>query len=480
MILREPRAPQIDMLRGLRKGPRIQLIGSMGLGKSGAMILHAKALANHISRWPGVLLFAPLQVAFNWHKEIPLWVPGLRVEIIHGELAERKAALQRGADITIVTYDHIPWFEEYVGTHPWSVFGMMAMCDESTKIKSTRVAQMTSSLGNVRWDYNGGVQTNALARHAAELPYWVNATGTPTPNGLIDVWGQYWYIDRGLRLGTSFSRFQERWFVMPKRYDPMATPTVRPGAMEEISHLTADVTAVARVEDYYPDLAKPNIIDKWVELPPKARKIYQDMKSRMSAEVKEGKEAAVLTAGAKNNKLLQIGSGFAYWKDEDEDPDAQLCEMLHEAKLDVVESIMNETGEPLVVVYYYKATLHQMRKRFKKRLTELDSQGKVQEAWNEGKVRLLAIQYQEGAHGLSLQHGGRNICLLTPTYNAEHYGQILERLGPLRQMQSGYSRVVNVFRVMAEKTEDERVFDVPIGKISYQQAMIDFIQELTQ
>jgi hypothetical protein len=176
-------------------------------------------------------------------------------------------------------------------------------------------------------------------------------------------------------------------------------------------------------------------------------------------------------------KLLQIAAGFAYYKDDTEDPDLQQCEELHTAKMDAVDSILEETGEPLVVVYFFKATLHQLRKKFKGRLRELDAKGQAQADWNAGKIEILALQYASGSMGLSLQHGGRNICLLTPTYIADHYSQILERLGPLRQMQSGYNRVVNVFRVHAAATEDSRVFDVAIGKLSWEQAMISFIQE---
>lgn len=480
MSLREPRAPQIDMLRGLRKGPRIQLIGSVGLGKSGALLLHAAALEQHMGRWPGVLLLAPLQVAFNWRKEIPMWLANKRVEIIAGEEGERKAALQRGADITILTYDTLPWFDAYVGAYSWRTFGEMCICDESTKIKSTRVATRTSSLGKRFYQYNGGVQTNALAKHAEEFPYWVNATGTPTPNGLSDLWGQMWFLDGGLRLGSSFTAFETRWFSTPKWGSAHTKPVPHPHAMAEITALTADVTTVARVEDYIPDLAQPNVIDRFVELPPRARKIYQDMKHRMSAELAEGKVTSVLTAGAKMNRCLQMGSGFSYWKDDNEDPDMQLCEEIHTAKLDAIESILNETGEPLVVVYFFQASLAMLKKKFKKRLVTLDNRGKVQDDWNAGKVEILALQYSEGALGLSLQHGGRNICLMTPTYRADDYAQILGRLGPLRQMQSGYNRAVNVFRIIADKTEDQRVFDVPLGKISREQALVGFLADLTR
>jgi len=221
------------------------------------------------------------------------------------------------------------------------------------------------------------------------------------------------------------------------------------------------------------------VIDRRVELPAKARKAYDSMKANLCIEIAQGLEQKTITASSaagKVAKLLQISSGFAYWRDEDEDPDLQQCEELHDVKFDAIESILAETNEPLVVVYFHRATAEQMRKRFKKRMVELDKAGKAQDAWNAGKVEILALQYRAGSTGLSLQHGGRNICLLAPTYAGDDYSQVIERLGPLRQMQSGYDRVVNVFRIIANNTEDERVFAVAEGKIDTETAITRMIQ----
>lgn len=474
--MRTARPPQHDMLRGLRRAPRMQLVASMGLGKSGALLLNAQGLEMHLGAWPGMFILAPLQVALNWRNEAPLWLPNKRVSVIAGAEADRKAALSVSADITVCTYDNLPWLHKYAPGDWARMFGRVANCDESTRIKRTRASWQTSTLGKKWLRTDGGVQTNALAEHAGDFGYWVNATGTPTPNGMVDLWGQYWYLDGGQRLGNSYTAFEQRWFMLPNKHTEFAKPLPQPGAAEQIAQMVADITVVAKVEDYYA-VAEPNVIDRVVALPEKARRQYRDMKARMATEVSEGKVVTVQSAGAKNVKLLQMAAGFAYHRDEDLDPDLQLCEELHTAKIDAVESIVEETGEPLVVVYFFKATLQMLRKRFKNRLRELDDKGKAQDDWNAGKVEILAIQYSSGSMGLSLQHGGRNICLVSPTYRADDYSQILERLGPLRQMQSGYNRVVNVFRVMAEATEDQRVFDVAIGKLTWEQAMINFIQE---
>jgi len=474
--MRTLRKPQLDMLDGLSRTPRRQLIASMGLGKSGALLALSSSLHFRTGQWPGMFIVAPLQVCHAWRNEIPLWRTDLRVNLICGTEAARRAAVASPGDINVVSYDTLPWLKAN-GPSNWSVFGGLAVCDESTRIKRTRASWQTSPLGKVFLRTDGGAQTNALAEQTANFPFWVNATGTPSPNGLVDLWGQYWYIDGGHRLGRSYTGFEQRWFSVPNRHSDFAKPVLLPGAAEEIAARVADVTTVCRVEDYY-DVAQPNVIDRFVEMPARALKAHREMRAGMVAQIQEGLATHTITAqsaAAKVAKLLQISNGFAYHRDEDTDPDLQLCQELHEVKLDDIESVLEETGEPLVVVYYFKANLAQLRRRFKKRLVELDKDGKAQDLWNAGKVEILALQYRRGAMGLSLQHGGRNIYLMTPTFIADDYAQVLERLGPLRQMQSGYHRVVNVFRAITRNSEDQRVFAVAEGKLALEAALIEML-----
>jgi hypothetical protein len=408
-----------------------------------------------------------------------MWRPDLRVNMIVGTEPQRLAALAVPGDVNVISYDSLPWLKEK-GPANWATsLGAYAICDESTRIKRTRASWQTSSTGKVFLRTDGGVQTNALAEQAANFTYWANATGTPSPNGLTDLWGQYWYIDGGARLGRSYTAYEQRWFNVPSRYSEFAKPVLLPGAAQEITGLVRDVTTVCKVEDYF-NLQEPNEVIRYVEIPVKARKAYRDMKAKLIIEIQDGLTTKTITAqsaGAKVSKLLQIANGFAYYRDEDFDPELQHCEELHTVKLDDIESVLEETGEPLVVVYYYKANLDQLRKRFKGRLRELDKNGKAQDDWNAGKVEILALQYSSGSMGLNLQYGGRNIYLLTPTYRADDYAQVLERLGPLRQMQAGFSRVVNVFKCMALDTEDQRIFDVASGKITFEAAVIDMISK---
>lgn len=477
--MRVARPAQMTMVTGIARTPRHQLVASMGLGKTGAILLRAAALEWETGSWPGMLVVAPLQVAFAWQREIPLWLPGKSVSLVVGNAEQRKAALNAGADITIMTYDNIPWVDQVLGSGSWAKFGKLMVCDESTRIKNTRAVWMTSSAGKRFLRTDGGIQTRTMAKHAADFSYWINATGTPTPNGLLDAWGQYWYVDGGHRLGSSFTAYSERWFRLPVRGGEFAKPEPIPGAAEHIASLVADVTTICRVEDFY-EVAKPNVIDRVITLPAKAAKAYDEMKTLKFTEVVQGlgmRSITALSAASKIAKLAQIAAGFGYYIDEEVDPDITQCVELHTAKIDAVESILEETNEPLVVVYYHKATLAMLKRRFKDRLRELDDRGQAQDDWNAGQIEILALQYQSGGTGLSLQHGGRNICLLEPTYRADDMAQVLERLGPLRQMQSGYNRTVNVFRVIAAGTIDRTIMTKVAAKQDLQSLLIDLIQE---
>lgn len=477
--MRHAREPQLAMLQGLgRGGPRNMLIAGMGLGKSGAALLFAGTQETLYGRWPGMIVVAPLQVCFGWRKEIPLWRPDLRVGMLTGSAAERMETLRNGADIYVINYEQLQWLNQTVPN--WVTLGNVMVADESTRLKHTRASFQTSSLGNKFLRKDGGGRTNAMAEHAHEFMWWLNMSGTPSPNGLSDLWGQYWYLDGGQRLGNSFSDFDARWFMPANKYSEFSKSVPQFGAAEEILRRVSDITTVVRTEDYY-QLDKPIVVDRYVELPAKARKAYDEMKDRLRTEIEVGlasHQLSVLTAASKAVKLLQIAAGFAYYIDEAQDPDLTQCVVLHDAKIDALASILEETQEPLVVFYQHKATLELMQRKFKTRLRTLDKRGKEQDRWNEGKTEILAIQYQQGAEGLSLQHGGRNICFIEPTHWADKYAQAIERLGPIRQMQSGYQRNVNVFRILTDKTEDRRVFDNTAAKLTEQDQAVDFLRSL--
>ncbi len=474
--MRLPRAPQLAMLRGMARSDRHILLANPGTGKSGAALMLASSREFATGRWPGMFILAPLQVCLNWKSEIPNWLPNAKVSMITGAKGEREQALKASADVYLMNYDNLPWLDKY-GPKDWSAFGNMMVCDEATRLRGTRASWQTSTLGKRFLRTDGGVQTNALAKHAGDFTFWLSMTATPVPNGPLDWWPLVWYVDGGHRLGNSFSAFEQRWFSLPNRHTDFAKPIPLPGAIEEIAARTRDITTVVRIEDYI-DVAKPNVIDRVVEIPAAAMKQYKEMRERMATEIRDGmltRTVSVQSAAAKVARLSQISSGFSYWKDEDEDPDLQKCTHLHDAKVDAVESILEETGENQIVFYHHKATLDLLKKRFKNKLVELDKNGVVQANWNAGKIKLLAIQYQRGSMGLSLQHGGRSMIFIEPTYRADDWEQAIERAGPLRQLQSGYNRAVNVYRVMARGTLDADIYHKVENKMELQDLVVSLL-----
>ena len=250
-----------------------------------------------------------------------------------------------------------------------------------------------------------------------------------------------------------------------------------PGAMEEVVKLVAPYTTTVRTEDFY-DVGKPFASAREVVLPTAAMREYRKMKNQLTAEIQDGLNTRSITvdsAGAKVKKLLQMASGFVYARDEDDinEERAASAYVLHDAKVQAVESLLEESGEAWVLVYYHSACAVALKKKFKDRIAFIDDANfdDTMRKWDSGQIPLLAFQYSKGAYGLSLQHGGRNIVFFEPTYISDHYEQAIERIGPMRQAQSGYTRTVNVVDMIAADTEDARVFDVAKGKISLQDAI---------
>ena len=475
--LYNPSPAQIAMVTGVARTQRHQLIGGMGTGKTGALLLHANSLQFQYGSFPGMFVLAPSLVCKSWAREIPHWLPHARVCLLLGSTEQKVKALQAGGDIYLMNYEALDWLDKYMAGS-WGQLGKLMVCDESTRVKNVRSHWRQSSLGNWFLKNAGGVKMNALANHVHDFPHWVNATGTISPNGMQDLWGQYWWIDGGRALGNSYSTFESRFFYnsAPARSDyPKLAPF--PGAMEEVVKLVAPYTTTVRTEDYY-DVGKPFASAREVVLPTAAMREYRKMKNQLTAEIQDGLNTRSITvdsAGAKVKKLLQMASGFVYARDEDDinEERAASAYVLHDAKVQAVESLLEESGEAWVLVYYHSACAVALKKKFKDRIAFIDDANfdDTMRKWDSGQIPLLAFQYSKGAYGLSLQHGGRNIVFFEPTYISDHYEQAIERIGPMRQAQSGYARTVNVVDMIAADTEDARVFDVAKGKISLQDAI---------
>lgn len=442
-----PRECQWPMIEAMLNHKRFNIFASPGTGKTGATLYALTALDLLDGGIFPVLVVAPKRVANQvWPAEVKEWANfrHLKVERLLGTPAQREAALGREAHIYTINPANLSWLDKMVG-RKWPF--PTVVVDESTTIKGHRCSLQKSKLGKTFIRVDGAKRARDLVKHLTKPSRWYNLTGTPDPNGVRDLWGQMFPIDMGRRLGSSFTAFSERWFrpvygskPEQQRIEPM------PGAESEITDRIKDRCVVVDAYDYF-DISKPLEVMIEVELPPPARKLYNTIHQDSVAEL-EGVEITAVNQGSLVMKCRQIASG--HLRD-----DEGAWHAIHDAKLEALgDLVASLNGSPLLVAYWFKQDLEAIRSRFKGAvvLPSDDSQQKVQDDWNDGKIQMLLVHPQSAGHGLSLQHGGHHICIYTQDWNSEYYAQVIERLGPTRQAQSGYERMVYVHRLVAAKT----------------------------
>jgi SNF2 family DNA or RNA helicase len=281
----------------------------------------------------------------------------------------------------------------------------------------------------------------------------VNLTGTPAPNGMADLWGQNWFVDRGHRLGKSYTAFTKRWFS--RSWDGYGI-TPQACAQDQIQAAMQDVTLILNSKDWF-DLADPIVTDIKVKLPEEAQRIYREMEKQMFVELEhDGKEHGVeaFNAAARTVKCLQIANGAAYVERGNSEKWADV----HDAKLEALESVVEEAnGMPVLVAYQWKSDAARIMKAFPAaRMLDKDG-GKVEKDFNAGRIPILLAHPKSAGHGLNLQYGSNIIVFFGLWWDLELYQQIIERIGPTRQAQAGFDRNVWIYRLVAEGTVDEDV-----------------------
>jgi hypothetical protein len=436
--------------------PRSNVWADMGMGKTvSALVAIDTLLALGEAR--RVLVLAPRRVAQSvWPREAKKWdnLKHLRVVAAVGSAAERAAALRVDAPIHATNYDNLPWLCEHYGDR-WPFD--MVVADESTRVKNLRLSVRTSSTGKEFIAGAGGIRSRAIGKIAhTRIKRWANLTGTPSPNGLIDLWGQAWFLDAGQRLGRTFEEgFKHRWFKPnPDGYGSVPLPF----AMEQIQDRLRDVTISLKAEDWF-DLREPVVNNVYVDLPARVRAQYRDMERKMFALI-EADPVEALHAGARTQKLLQFACGAVYLSEVEGQAPRPTKEWreVHDMKLQALQSIVAEAaGEPIIVVYEFRPDKERILKAFRGART-LDGPG-AEDDWNAGKIPMLVIHPASAGHGLNLQDGGRRIVNFGHNWNLELRQQVAERLGPVRQMQSGYDRAVYHTNIIARDTVEELVLE---------------------
>lgn len=411
---------------------RCAVWAGMGMGKTSGTLNALDAL--QLVESDPVLVVAPLRVARStWPDEARKWrhLAGLSVVPIVGSEAERLLALRQDAAVYTINYENLPWLVERWGDR-WPY--RTVVLDESTKVKGFRLRQGTQ-------------RAKALSRVAhSRVRRIVELTGTPSPNGLLDLWGQAWFIDRGQRLGRTFDAFKQRWFR--PTYDGFGVQPLD-HAQGEIQELLRDVCLTVDARDWF-DLREPVVNNIYVDLPMRARKHYRELEKAMFTEI-EAHAVEAFNAAALTIKCLQIANGAAYVGDSSE------WKELHDAKLDALDSIVEEAaGAPVLVAYHFKSDLVRLQRAFPQG-RQLDADPQTIRDWNAGRIPVLFAHPASAGHGLNLQDGGNILVFFGHWWNLEERLQITERIGPTRQLQAGHDRAVFVHNIIARDTVDELV-----------------------
>jgi SNF2 family DNA or RNA helicase len=271
-----------------------------------------------------------------------------------------------------------------------------------------------------------------------------------------------WFVDKGTRLGRTYDAFRQRWFQ--KAFDGYGVEAL-PFAQEQIQDKLRDVCLSIDAADWF-DLEAPIVNNIYVDLPPKARALYRDMEKRMFAEI-EGHEVEAFNAAARTMKCLQLANGAAYVDDVGN------WREVHEEKTQALESIVEEAqGAPVLVAYHFKSDLARLLAAFPKGRA-LDADPQTLRDWNDGRIPVLFAHPASAGHGLNLQDGGNILVYFGHWWNLEERMQILERIGPTRQLQAGYKRPVFVHNIIARDTVDEDVIARVESKREVQDILLD-------
>jgi len=392
-----------------------------------------------------VLVIAPKKVAeATWQDEAGKWdhLTRLRFSTALGSARERERAVNAKADITVINRENVAWLVEYFG-YRWP-FDMVVV-DESSSFKSSASKRF-----------------KALKRVLPKIRSVVLLTGTPSPNGLEDLWSQIYLLDQGERLGRYVTHFRARYFdhnPWQHRYIP------HPGSFEAVQRKIADICVSMRAEDY---LQLPELVvhDVPVALDEQAAKRYRQLEREMVLEI-SGDEISVASAAALTGKLLQLCGGCVY------DNENGGYVRVHDAKLEALSELLESVHEPVLLFYGYRHELPGLRAvalKGGRKVRTLES-AEDAAAWNRGEVDVLLAHPASCAYGLNLQQGGRHVVWYTLTWSLELYQQANARLH-----RQGQDRPVIVHRLLVKGGVDEDVAKALEGKDETQAALIEALK----
>lgn len=425
--------------------PIAAVLLDMGLGKTVISLTAIADLLFDSFEAHRILVVAPLRVARDtWPAEIAKWehLQHLTYAVCVGTPKERRMALMSGADITIINRENLGWLIDSSG---FDFDYDMIIIDELSSFKNHKSKRFQS-----------------LMKVRPKVKRIIGLTGTPSSNGLMDLWAEFKLLDFGERLGRFITHYRNNYFIPDKRngeiiysYKPM------PYAEDAIYRRISDITISMKSTDH---LQMPELITSQyeVQLSEGETQRYEELKADFILELPEG-EITAANAASLTGKLSQLANGAIY------DDDGNIIEF-HDRKLDALEDLIEAAnGKPLLVAYWFKHDLQRIKKRFNVR--EIKSSKDITD-WNNGDIPVAVIHPASAGHGLNLQAGGSTLIWFGLTWSLELYQQTNARLW--RQGQT--SGTVVIEHIITKGTIDERILKALSLKEVTQNALIDAVK----
>lgn len=477
------RTSQRRIQKGILANPAYMVAADMGVGKTAATLFAIRRSLDMflVTRW---LIIAPLLVAEEtWPDEIEEWeyTSVLDYEVLTGSVERRTQRALRLPEVTIINRENVGWLVELwekqgidwpydaVAIDEISSFKNPTKRNKPTKNmleeamadilrglpKSMPAEQKEKALAKGLKKVRGQLtRFGQLCKVRAHIDWIVGLTGTPAPNGLLDIWSQYFLLDQGERLYSSYSKYRTRWFegdYMGYKY------SLREGSFDQILDRVKDITVSMKTADFsdMPDVVYNTIK---VRLPQKVMSAYKEFERTL---ILGEHDIEAVNSGVLTGKLLQLANGSVY--DEDKNPIE-----IHSLKLEALDRVIEEAaGAPVLVAYSYQFDLEKLRKKYPK--AEVVGEAKnVVKRWNNGEISILLAHPQSAGHGLNLQYGGCITVWYGLCWSLEYYQQFNKRLH-----RPGQTRTVFIHHIVAEGTMDERVMKVLPEKEATQDALIE-------
>lgn len=440
----DPHSYQRYAIEYIKVHPISAILLDMGLGKTSITLSAVSDLLFDSFEVSKVLVIAPLRVAkTTWKDEIQKWehLNILEYSIVTGTEAERLSALNKQADIYIINRENIQWLVDKSGVE----FDFdMVVIDELSSFKSWQSKRF-----------------KAFMKVRPKVKRIVGLTGTPSSNGLMDLFAEFKILDMGDRLGRFIGQYRNTYFLPDKRngqviysYKPL------PFAEKEIYNKISDITISMKAKDYLkmPELIINNIE---VEMSCKELKLYNKLKSDMVLDI-DGKELDAPNAAALSNKLLQMANGAVY-------DDNKAVVEIHSQKLDALEDLIEAAnGKPVLVAYWYKHDKDRIMQRFQ--AEEINTSADI-DKWNKGEMPVALIHPASAGHGLNLQQGGSTIVWFGLTWSLELYQQLNARL-----YRQGQKETVVIHHIITKDTIDENVIKALEKKDLSQNSLIEAVK----